>query len=354
MSTHKVEVVRINEIVKHPNADRLEIVTIYGFNCCVGKDQFRKGDLAIYVEPDYVLPDKPEYAFLKGNLRIKSRRFRGEWSQGLLLPVLEGMKEGDNVMEQLEILRYNPPEVSIKGGKILRGQEAKAPSILKSIRTYDLENWRRYEKCFTEGEQVYITEKIHGANARFSYQEGKLWAGSRNQWKKNPKKTKFEVMVEDLKYFFRFLNPKWSIRKTIPKCTWWSVAEANPWIENWCKNNPDYVLFGEVYGNVQDLKYGATKEQLFFRAFDAFNLKTQKFMDAVDFVQEFPEDKRAPLIYMGEYSKELCLKLALMEKSTLADHIGEGIVIKPVEERIDPRVGRVALKLVSDLYLERS
>ncbi len=34
--------------------------------------------------------------------------------------------------------------------------------------------------------------------------------------------------------------------------------------------------------------------------------------------------------------------------------IAEGIVVKPVVERTHRNVGRVALKLVSDKYLERS
>lgn len=351
MSTHKVEVLKIKNIDKHPNADKLEIVRIDGFNCCVGLGQFKKGDLAIYIEPDYILPDKPEYAFLKGSLKIKSRKFRGEWSQGLLLPAKDGMKEGDNVMDLLGIIRYNPPDLESKDSTALKDLAVKVPNILKTLKTYDLENWRKYKHLLVEGESVVITEKIHGASAKFTFQEGKFWIGSRNQWKQNPELSWLEKLQNIIsKKTYNFV-PEVAARKQHA----WSTASNNcPWIKEWCRQNRDYVLFGEIFGNVQNLKYGAQPGQIFFRAFDAWNLKTQKFMDATDFIKEFSADQRVPLLYTGAYSSEKAQKLALMEKSTLADHIGEGVVIKPAKERSDPILGRVALKLVSDIYLEKN
>jgi len=34
-----------------------------------------------------------------------------------------------------------------------------------------------------------------------------------------------------------------------------------------------------------------------------------------------------------------------------ADHIREGVVVRPVRERADPKIGRVILKYLSDEYL---
>ena len=43
--THKVEIVKI-QIEPHPNADRLDVARIFGFTCCVAKDQFPDGAAA--------------------------------------------------------------------------------------------------------------------------------------------------------------------------------------------------------------------------------------------------------------------------------------------------------------------
>jgi RNA ligase (TIGR02306 family) len=133
---------------------------------------------------------------------------------------------------------------------------------------------------------------------------------------------------------------------------WWKVLKENKWIEDFCKENQDCVLYGEVFGSVQDLKYGASEGQVFFRAFDV--LKGDKFIDAVDFASLIFPDRAVPVLFRGPYSAKAAEELSLLDKSKLADHLAEGVVIKPLRERFDPRVGRVALKLVSDKYLSRN
>jgi hypothetical protein len=56
-----------------------------------------------------------------------------------------------------------------------------------------------------------------------------------------------------------------------------------------------------------------------------------------------------PFLYTGPWDKSL-LKFAV-GKSSIASHIKEGIVIKPISERYDPQVGRVILKHISEAYL---
>ena len=93
MSNHRVDIIEVGEILPHPNPEvtRMELVHIMGWQCCVGKGQFSKGDKAIYVEPDFLCPtDHPSFAFLaredgKPKERIRVRRFKGTISQGLLI-----------------------------------------------------------------------------------------------------------------------------------------------------------------------------------------------------------------------------------------------------------------------------
>lgn len=84
-------VVRVNEITPM-NADRLECAHIDGWHCVVGKGEFRKGDLAIYFEIDSQLPEVfpfNQMEFLKSKkYKIRTQKIRGEYSQGLLVPLM--------------------------------------------------------------------------------------------------------------------------------------------------------------------------------------------------------------------------------------------------------------------------
>lgn len=73
------------------NADRLECAHIGGWHCVVGKGEFKVGDPAVYFEVDSLLPDVAPFSemeFLRSkNFKIKTQKIRGEYSQGLLMPV---------------------------------------------------------------------------------------------------------------------------------------------------------------------------------------------------------------------------------------------------------------------------
>lgn len=73
------------------DADRLECAHIGGWHCVVGKGEFKVGDPAVYFEVDSLLPDVAPFSemeFLRSkNFKIKTQKIRGEYSQGLLMPV---------------------------------------------------------------------------------------------------------------------------------------------------------------------------------------------------------------------------------------------------------------------------
>jgi RNA ligase (TIGR02306 family) len=118
MSTHRVEVVKLGPVRKHPNADSLGLVDVWGYTCAVRIGEWKTGDLAAYIEPDYVVPDDERFAFLKGHRRIKPVRLRGQWSQGLLVRPPDGAVEGDDVMAALGVERYEPPEPRQLGARL--------------------------------------------------------------------------------------------------------------------------------------------------------------------------------------------------------------------------------------------
>lgn len=331
MSTHRVEVVRLGPIEKHPNADTLGIVQVWGYTAIVRLGEYTEGDLAAYIEPDYVVPDTETFAFLRDR-RIRAKKLRGIWSQGLLTRAPDGSVEGDDVMEALGIVRYEPKVRQNRWGMPKRENEAaESPhESLVRVPKYDLENFRRYHSTFAPGEDVVITEKLHGTNARFAWRDGRMWCGARSHWRKP---------TDD------------------PRCDWWWGALAqNPWIEEWCRENENAILFGEVFGSVQDLTYGAKDGEYRFCAFDVMIdlVLEHRFVDADQFLAMLPNpEHRVPMVYSGPLPDRQTLEMLSREDSRFGG-LAEGIVIKPTRERFDRSVGRVALKLVSDRYLERA
>lgn len=323
MSHHECPVTTI-KLEKHPDADALSIVRIDGWQVIVRTDEWQDGDLATFVPPDYVVPDTEQFAFLKGHRRIKVRKYRGLYSQGLLIKPPHGLNVGDNAMETLDIIRYEPPIPMSSGGQDTRG-----PSGVYV--KYDVENFYRYPNIIYPTQQVLITEKIHGTNARFVWthssesDEPKMYCGSRTRWK-----------VDD--------DKNW----------WWLALRQNPWIEEWCRAHPDLCLYGEIFGNVQELKYGAKPNQLMFRFFDIWDgciWKDRFNSPELDELAEY----MVPTLYYGPFILEKAIELSEGDSVIEgANHMREGIVIRPIPHAFHKKFnGRVQLKIVSNRYLAK-
>lgn len=355
MSTHAVNVIRIEEVRNHPNADRLEIVPVGGWQAVVRKGDFKAGDLAVYIEPDYMVPTlRNEFKFLfkegKTSHRLKAMRLRGEWSYGLLIPLplfLSSKKVGDNVMEPLGIVRYVPRTKGVSyPGSVARSLDK---SFWPTIPTpkFDLENLKNYGGVINEGERVVITEKIHGANTRYLYHAGRFHIGSRNRWTRHelPKETFWQRLLRLVTF-----KPKPEIEESV----WKAAAERYPQIRKWCEAHPDTILIGETFGSTQSLHYGQP-EAVDFVAFAA--QKAGKWINTIDLFENLHAwgIPTVPVLYVGGFDVALAHSLAEAD-STIPTaekgHMREGVVITPVIERTDMRVGRVSLKLISNRYWE--
>ena len=317
-STHKCEVVSV-KLEKHPNADNLALTRVYGYTVVVNKNDWQDGQLGAFVVPDSLVDtSKPEFSFLGTHNRITVRRFRGVFSQGLLVPAPVGSKEGDDVAELLGVTRYEPDV------KVTQGDSTSPPPGFHP--KYDIETWYKYKDLLISEESVVVTEKIHGTSGRYCFVDDQMYCGSRNEWKKETKENLY-----------------------------WKCLVHNPQIEMFCKDNPELTLYGEVYGPVQKLKYGRTGNNVGFAAFDIFDSKTAKFLPWGEFNYYILHYKipQVPSLYIGPYSESLVSLADGQSKVTGADNIREGVVIQPIAERIDSEIGRVKLKMVSNVYLEK-
>ena len=316
MSIFQVEVVPII-LEPHPNADTLSIVKVYGYTVCVRTSDWKDKKIGAYIPPESVVPDNEVFAFLQGKTRIKVRRLRGIVSMGLLVPAPRNAEIGEDVAEILGVSHYEPPLENAKSGG-----ETEAPPAGVIAPKYDVENMLRFSDLFQEGELVYVTEKIHGANARYLWHDDRMWCGSKGEWKKQSD--------ENL---------------------WWRALQQNPWIENYCHAHPNAVLYGEVFGNVQSLKYGLKTGHYQVRIFDI--LQNGQWLPSTDLFA-ISEIQTVPLL--GIYPFNLQILQDIAEGDSLiegAHHIREGIVVRPQNERITAEIGRLQLKLISSAYLEQ-
>ena len=127
---------RIWNIEPIEGADRIELAHVLGWQCVVNKGQFQPMDLAVYFEVDSFLPSAPEYEFLRAasyrktdimgeGFRLRTMKFRGQISQGLLLPVAafpeipSDVELGTDVTEQLGIRKWEIEERITTGGTMI-------------------------------------------------------------------------------------------------------------------------------------------------------------------------------------------------------------------------------------------
>lgn len=276
---------KIKEIHPIPNADKIELAIVDGWQVVVSKDDgFKPGDLVVYVEIDSILPPKPEFAFMeKRKYRVKTIKLRGQVSQGLVLPTSIiphfgtiacqcGCLEGDDVTEFLGIKKYDPEAAQEKAWYMNLGSKVEFPWWLKPFKRIEfIRNWwikrNRTVANFpdfivkTDEERIQnlpilfdqikngqillsITEKIDGTSATYFLKDGKFGVCSRNKW----------ILKDDG-------SPYWQVAHKY---------EIQTVLENLAKeHNADLVVLqGEIIGsNIQKNKYGVSSYKLY-----AFNL----------------------------------------------------------------------------------
>ncbi|NJO56413.1 MAG: hypothetical protein HC834_08895 [Rhodospirillales bacterium] len=218
--------------------------------------------------------------------------------------------------------------MSVRAGDIDGALPAYAQAV--ELAPNDIENLRNFPGVLQEGESVVVSEKIHGTNSRIGYVEGTLVAGSHGLQRKRPEP---EAMGTNTYWFPATLEPVMSLLDALRE----EHAVA--------------ILYGEIYGSrVQSLHYGK-KGGLGFAAFDLY--AGERFVDHDTFEELCRRHgvATAPLLYRGPFSLPKIAELSRGATTLDDNHIREGVVVKPTQERFDPKIGRVILKYISDDYL---
>lgn len=181
----------VHDITPIEGADLIETAHVLGWQLVVKKNEFRVGDVGVYFEIDSFLPIRPEFEFLRDSsykktdlmgegFRLKTKRMRGQLSQGLLLPlsILPSGKEwkvGDDVTEILGVRKFEIEERVSTSGTI-KG------NIPYDIPKTDELRIQSFPELLDEimGKPYYITTKMDGMSVTMYYVDGEFGVCSRN------------------------------------------------------------------------------------------------------------------------------------------------------------------------------
>ena len=110
---HLATIQVINAIDPIEGKDRIALAQVIGWHVIVQKSQFSVGDQCVYIEIDSVLPEKPEFEFLRPkNFRIRTMKMAGVISQGICFPMSilppGSYETGQDVTDLLGVKQYEP------------------------------------------------------------------------------------------------------------------------------------------------------------------------------------------------------------------------------------------------------
>lgn len=180
MSERKLaRVVVIDDVIKHPNADALDLCTIGGWVVVSQHGLYQPGSKACYFEIDSWVPNtvapfltkegkEPKvYEGVQGE-RLRSIKLRGELSQGLLIPLRElpvdfcqEPQEDEDLTETLGVLKWERPMNAQLAGQA-RGN---FPHFLRKSDQERVQNIKRaYLAAVADGEEFNVTYKLDGSS----------------------------------------------------------------------------------------------------------------------------------------------------------------------------------------------
>lgn len=186
---------QVSSVSNHPNADRLDTVTIKGWTVITGRDEVKEGDWVVYFEIDSFLPEIPEFEFLRkssfrthptlgSGFKLSTQKLRGIVSQGLVIPLdkLNHLLPDIQLISDFDltdILHIQKWE-TILPTQLQGFAEGMFPSSLRKSDQQRIENCA--DVIFTQHlkTQFEITLKLDGSSCTCYYKDGEVGVCSRN------------------------------------------------------------------------------------------------------------------------------------------------------------------------------
>jgi RNA ligase (TIGR02306 family) len=342
-------VAKIDEIKEIVGADKIEQARIGGWNCIIQKGEYNVGDLVVVATTDAVIPESLSDEmnvtnYLRKGQRVRTVKLRGVYSECLIIPLKYAEKlthpkakwvEGTDMMELLGIFKYEPPvkQITLGSGRKIRYQDN--PNFLVY---YKFPNQKNVPEMFNEGDEVQITRKIHGTNARYAvvkkvklsfwdkvkkfFRVADKWIdydfcyGSHNVEKGSDSQGFYSTDV------WREISDKYNIKEKL-----WNFVKLNS-LED---TGSGITLYGEIYGAGIQKGYDYGLEEIKFVGFDV--MIDGKYLDTLNTKLILNDLLRLPHVeelYVGKWSKAVQDKYVVNNfiSGTKVPH--EGIVVKSV------------------------
>jgi RNA ligase (TIGR02306 family) len=338
-------IAKIDEIKVIPGADNIEQAVIGGWNCIIQKNQYAEGDLVIVATTDAVIPQELSDAmnvtnYLRKGGRVRTVKLRGVYSECLIIPLkyipfMENYYEGKDMMYAMNIYKYEPPAIQVQ---LASGRKVKYHQNPNFTVYYKFPNFKNVKGMFTEEDEVQITRKLHGTNARYGivkkrnlslWDKVKKFFGIADQW------IEYEYVYgshnvekgSDSQGFYdtdvwRTIAESYDIKNKL-----WSYAKTY---------GPDVIgsgiiLYGEICGPGIQKNYDYGLNKIEFLGFDFVeNGKYLGTWSTSHVIVDRLNLPHVPELYVGTWSQEIQDKYTFNNFIEGSKVPQEGIVIKDV------------------------
>ena len=181
----------VHHITPIEGADRIECVHVLGWQCVTNKGQFKVGDYCVYMEVDSFFPICEQFEFLRKSsykkseilgegFRLKTQKFRGQISQGLVQPLSilpEGSYElGDDVTELLGIRKWEVEERVTSSGTVI----GDFPYDIPKTDELRVQSFPNLIDEFKAVKGYYISTKMDGCSVTMYQRDGHFGVCGRN------------------------------------------------------------------------------------------------------------------------------------------------------------------------------
>jgi RNA ligase (TIGR02306 family) len=335
----------IGEIRPIEGADNIELAIVNGWHAITKKGEYEVGNKVVIATTDAVIPVELSdlmgvTGYLRKGQRVRTVKLRGVYSECLIMskntiPALRKhptIAEGEDLMELLGIVKYEPPvkmvEMSVGGRKFKYHQNPNFHVY------YKFPNLKNVPELFTEEDKVSITRKLHGTNARYGI----------------VRKKKLSILDRIKKFFgnkwveFDYVYGSHNVEKGSTSQgfystdVWRTVAEEyniQDKLWNYVKKyyTPErlgsgIVIYGEIYGHGIQKNYDYGLSDIRFAGFDVeIDGVYQPFFTERGVFLELDLPK-VDLLYTGPWNKETqdMFVFGNFIEGTKVPH--EGIVVK--------------------------